>query len=183
MKIPETSDSLCLMIDVQEKLCAAMPHITPVVGRIALMLSAAREMGLRTVVNEQYPRGLGNTIPDLAAIVREAGWPVLEKTSFSSFGCQEFRTELSKTPVSNLIIFGIEAHVCVQQTALDAIAKGLNVFVLADAVESRRDGDKAAAIELMRQAGARITTVESMLFMLLREATSPHFKAVSKLVR
>jgi len=182
IKAPAASDSLCVLIDVQEKLCGAIPSIKETSPRISLMLSASKILGIKTIVNEQYPKGLGSTIPELKEILLPE-WPVIEKNSFSSFGSDNFRVEIAKKRTDNLIIMGIEAHVCVQQTVFDALEKGFNVFVPADAIASRKEYDKNISVELMRQAGAYITTVESLLFMLLKDSSNPAFKPVTKLLK
>jgi len=107
----------------------------------------------------------------------------MAKTSFSCFGSEEFRSELAKTSAETLIIAGMETHVCVQQTAFDALQQGMNVVVVSDGVVSRRESDREVALRLMLTAGVHVTTSESIVLDLLRDASHPSFKAVSNLLK
>ena len=182
MKFPDSASTLLCVIDIQEKLVPAISSFEEMIPRQQLMLHAATELKLRTIINEQYPRGLGNTISPIRELFLQE-WPVIEKSSFSAFGSDAFRTELAKFPVKSIALIGIEAHVCVQQTAFDALNSGLNVFVLADATGSRKSSDKDLSLDFMRSKGINVTSVESFLFMLMKESSHPAFKAVSKLLR
>lgn len=182
MKSPDIASTTLCVIDIQEKLVPAIASFETIVPRQQLILKAATELKLRTIVNEQYPKGLGNTINPVRELFQPE-WPVIEKMSFSAFGNDSFRSEFSKVPVNAIAIIGIETHVCVQQTAFDALNSGFEVFVLADATGSRKDSDKETSFDLMRSQGINVTSVESFLFMLMKESTHPAFKAVSKLVR
>jgi nicotinamidase-related amidase len=182
LKRPQIENSLLVLIDVQEKLAPAMSAFEPMLQRQALVLNAAKELKLSVVANEQYPKGLGHTMPVLSEAMPE-GTPVIEKTSFSCFGSDDFRCELTKSAKKTLVLMGIETHVCVQQTAFDALKAGYEVILLADAVSSRKDSDKDISLGLMRQNGVMVTTVESFLFAAMGAATHPAFKAISKLVR
>ena len=182
MKFPVAASSVLCVIDIQEKLVPSISAFDTVLPRQQLMLRAAAELKLRTIVNEQYPKGLGNTIGPVKELL-QADWPIIEKSSFSAFGSDTFRTELAKVTAKSLVIMGIETHVCVQQTALDALNSGQEVFVLADATGSRNDSDKALSIDFMRSKGINVTSVESFLFMLMKNSGHPAFKAVSKFLR
>ena len=182
MKSPETTSTLLCVIDIQEKLVPAISSFEEMIPRQQLMLRAAAELKLRTIVNEQYPKGLGNTINPVRELFQPE-WPVIEKSSFSAFGSDAFRCEFAKSPVKAIALIGIETHVCVQQTAFDAINSGFDVFVLSDATGSRKDSDKNTSFDLMRSQGINVTSVESFLFMLMKESSHPAFKAVSRLLR
>ncbi len=175
-------DSLLVLIDMQERLVPAMDRSAAAVARQALALDGARELGLRVLATEQYPQGLGATLPELAARF-PANTRVVAKTSFSCFGEERFRDAVRASGATTLLLAGCEAHVCVQQTLLDARAAGLKVVLLADAVTSRHPENVALALALARDAGAMVTGVESALFALLGDAKNPAFKAVSRLVR
>lgn len=179
---PQIETSLLTLIDVQEKFAPAISAFEPMLERQALVLNAAKELKLPVVANEQYPKGLGHTMPILLGAMPE-GSPVIEKTSFSCFGSDAFRCELTKSTRRTLVLMGIETHVCVQQTAFDALNADYEVILLADAVGSRKDSDKDFSLALMRQNGVMVTTVESFLFAVMGGATHPAFKAISKLVR
>lgn len=179
-----TSDLATLvLIDAQEKLCRVMPDFEKTTAKkIVQMLEAARIMGTGTVVTEQYPKGLGATLP----VIREALspiTPIIEKTSFSCWGCEDFHKAVQAIRPRYLILIGMETHVCVQQTALDALEEGFRVVVAADAVCSRRQEDRMTALAHMRARGITVSTVESIVFDWLRDANHPHFKEVSTLFR
>ncbi len=182
-KIPKPDTTAVLFIDVQEKLVAAMPEIfRDTLKKQKIFLDGAKALRLDVVVTEQYPKGLGATLPELSSIF-EPKWPVLEKASFSALVEPAVRSHLERNPPETLVIAGIEAHVCVFQTALDSLAKGWSTIVLADAVESRNDVDKRTALAAAAAEGAKIWTVESLLFALTRDSGNPAFKTISKLVR
>ena len=182
MEIPTVESSMLVLIDLQQKLVPAMSEPESTVVKSALLLRGAGELGLDVLVSEQYPQGLGNTVPELAELFTE-NTPVIAKTSFSCFGEEEFvkAMDIEKRPV--LIICGIESHVCVAQTALDALNAGYKVFIASDAVNSRKNSDKETALAFLRHAGCNVISSEAILFMLLKTAKNPAFKAVSKLVR
>jgi len=180
--MPSAESSALIVVDVQERFAPAIPEMAQSLPRMALALAGAKELGLQLVATEQYPKGLGRTLPEIAALLPQGHIP-LEKTSFSCFGAEAFRTELSKSALKTLALIGVESHVCVLQTALDALERGYEVFVLSDCVSSRKGSDKEAALAFLGHAGVKVLSAESFLFMLLKDASHPAFKAVSKLVR
>ena len=182
MKFPTVENSAFVMIDMQQKLLPAMCDPQGVLDRNTLLLNAAVALGADVLVTEQYPKGLGNTVPELSTWLSEKN-PVIAKTSFSVFGSPEFCTALSSRKREVLIFFGIEAHVCVLQSVLDALEKGYEVIVVSDAVCSRKAADRDCALQMMRECGATVLNSESVLFMMMRDATHPAFKTVSKLVK
>lgn len=179
---PSVDNAVCLLVDVQTRLLPAMCDPTGVLDRIQLLVKGMNELQVPVVVTEQYPQGLGNTVPELSELFAE-DTQVIAKTSFSCFGEEAFAEvmDVEKRPV--LIICGIESHVCVAQTALDALNAGYKVFIAADAVNSRKDSDREIALSQLRHAGCVVASAEAILFMLLKTAKNPAFKAVSKLVR
>ena len=176
------SSAKLVLVDVQARLVPAMSDFDAASNRIKLLLSGAKELSLSVIATEQYPQGLGNTLPEFAELFPE-NTPVIAKTGFSVFQESEFVKELEKNKPETLIFCGIESHVCVFQSVLDSLAAGYNTILVCDAVASRKNADRDAAIEQMRSAGAMVVGAESVLFMLLRDAKNPAFKAVSKLVR
>ena len=182
MKFPTVENAALVMIDMQQKLLPAMSDPQAVLDRSVLLLNAADVLKLDILVTEQYPKGLGNTVPELATWLGEKT-PVIAKTSFSVFGSEEFCAELGKRKRDVLIFCGIESHVCLLQSVLDAIERGYEVIVASDAVMSRKFSDCHAALEMMRSMGVSVVSTESILFMLLRNAAHPAFKAISKLVK
>lgn len=165
-----------MVIDFQERLFAAMPE--PVREdarrRVRDLLFVAGELGLPVVVTEQYPRGLGPTLEDLKAPT------TFEKSAFSAFDEPGFRALLVRR---HLLVCGMEAHVCVALTTLDARAAGFDIAVVGDGCLSRREADHAAGLELCRQSGATIVPTETALFALVERAGTPLFKEVSRRVR
>ena len=182
MKFPTVENAVLVMVDMQQKLLPALSEPQAVLDRCALMLKAAAELGVDVIVTEQYPKGLGNTVPELQGLLKEAV-PVIAKTSFSVFAEPEFCRELNSRKREVLIFCGVESHVCLLQSVLDALAQNYEVYVVADAVKSRKETDCECALQMMRASGAAVLNSESILFMLLRDAANPAFKAVSKLVK
>jgi len=173
-------NTVLLVVDVQDKLLPAIHEADNVVEFARRMIEAAKVLGLPILAAEQYPQGLGRT----CAILREAFAPVqpVEKTLFSACVAR-IAERLREVDRLNVLVVGIEAHVCVQQTVLDLVRLGYTPFVCADAVGSRRPLDRDTAIERMRQAGAVITTTESATFELLGEACTDAFKRILKIVK
>ena len=171
-----------IVIDVQEKLASAMHEFEPCANRVELLLAGARELRLDTIVTEQYPKGLGNTLPRFAELLPERT-PVLSKTGFSVFADPGFRRTLGTKSRRSLIFCGIESHVCVLQSVFDALERGFEVYLAADAVTSRKAADRELALRAASAAGAKVLSAEAILFMLLKDAKHPAFKAISKLVR
>ena len=182
MKIPTVENSLLVMIDLQQKLLPVIHEADSVVKRNALMLKAAAELNLDVIVTEQYPKGLGPTTPELAELLT-GNMPVVAKSSFSVFGEPEFCRQLAMRKREVLIFSGIEADICLLQSVIDARSQGYEVIVLADAVSSRKPENCQCALQAARDCGAVVLGCESVLFMLLRDAANPAFKAVSKLVK
>ncbi len=182
MKFPEPASTTLLVIDFQEKLIGAMHNIDPVLERARILLSGGAAFGVDVMITEQYPKGLGHTVPQIAELLPEGTVP-LEKTGFSAFADAGFRGAFAAKPRKSLIVTGIESHVCVLQSVLDALAQGTEVFLAADAVTSRKESDLALALKAARHAGATVLSSEAILFLMLRDAGHPAFKTVSKLIR
>lgn len=173
----DPATSLLAVIDVQERLLAAMPDADRVVSRCTRLAEAARLLGVRTVLTEQYPQGLGPTPRDLAATLPAAA----TKMTFSCCGCGGFDAALA-ADVAGVVLAGLETHVCVTQTALDLLARGLAVFVAVDAVASRHAIDHDVALRRLEGAGAVLTTSEAVIFEWCRSADHPRFRDVRQLV-
>jgi len=174
--------SLLMVIDFQEKLCKAMdPEIlASKTGNISILLEAAHEFTIPVLVTEQYPAGLGATLPEL----KEAAATVpLEKMCFSCCGDQEILAKITETGRKNIIITGMETHICVLQTVLELLKKGYHVHVASDAVISRNKENWQIGLALAASAGALISSTETILFQLLNRAGTPEFKKLAKLVR
>lgn len=182
--MPETGRGIVLaVIDIQERLVAAMPEFEPAAkNAVVRLLKSAGVLKLETLVTEQYPQGLGPTVPEVKAAL-PVGTKTFAKTAFSCFGCTEFAAAVDAVRPGFLLLAGMETHVCVQQTALDALARGIQPVLLADVVTSRKKTDRELALRLLRHAGVTVTTVEAAVFHLLRDAKAPGFKEISRIFR
>jgi nicotinamidase-related amidase len=168
-----------VVVDVQERL---IPHIRQgdeVVSRCRRLVEGAKILAMPILVTEQYRKGLGPTVPAVAQALGDV--QIIEKRTFSACGCEEFLRAAEGH--DQLLLCGIEAHVCLNQTALDALAAGIQVHVARDAIGSRSEADLEIGLAKMRAAGAVITSTETALFELLRTSTHPRFKEVSALVK
>jgi nicotinamidase-related amidase len=182
MNYPNAETAALILVDMQEKLLKSIINTELIVARQKILLQAAELLNLDVIVTEQYPHGLGNTIPELRVCLT-GKMPIIEKTSFSCFGEPNFSIAVNAKRRLSIAVTGVETHVCVLQTALDAISRNYQVFILEDTVSSRSLSDKNSAISLLLHQGAVITTVEAYLFMLMRGSTHPAFKSISKLIR
>lgn len=173
-----------VVVDVQERLFQAMDpdHREEVVRNIKVLASAARRLGLPIVVTEQYPKGLGHTLPEIRETLGRDVEPIA-KVAFSCCGASGFRERLQAMGARRVILAGIEAHVCVLLTALDLRAEGYAVHVAADAVTSRTQGNWRLAMEQLRQADVVVTATETVLFQLLERADSDEFRELAPLIR
>lgn len=170
-----------LVVDIQEKL---LPHIHEhenIVANTVKIVRAAQELSIPITISEQYPAGLGRTPTAITVAAKDAAR--VEKMAFSAWGDDEPREALMKSMRSQVLIVGIETHVCVQQTVLDLLAEQHRPIVLADAVSSRRPVDREIALQRMRSEGAVITTVESAIFELLERSDTDAFKRVLPIVK
>ena len=174
-------NAVLVIVDVQEKLMAVMQRRDEVVGNIKKLAAAAKVLGVPTLVTTQYAKGIG---PTLVEVTEAAGNPsALDKITFSCCGHEEFAKTVKELRRPRVLLCGVEAHVCVQQTAIDLMSDGRSVYVCADAVCSRHDSDRDVAITRMRDCGAVITTVESAVYEMLRQAGSAEFKTCLPLFR
>jgi nicotinamidase-related amidase len=175
-------DVVLLVIDVQEKLCRAMDD--KVLERLLLntiiLQESARELGIPMLATEQYVKGLGETLPGLKEKLTE---PAQEKMTFSCCGDEPFLARLKSLGKRQVLVVGMEAHVCVLQTVIELLDAGYVVHLVKDAIMSRRKENWQVGVETARAAGAVITSTEAALFQLLRVAGTDEFKKLSKLVR
>ena len=178
-----TLDStLMVLIDIQERLAPAIAQMERCNENATRLLKTSTELNIPLIVTEQYPKGLGRTLGALKECLNDAT-PIIEKTTFSCFGESSFCKEIMKKRYKTVVLFGIEAHICVFQTALDAKRKGFDVILIADAVSSRVEQNKQYALDEMRQAGIKIFSTEMFLFMALKDARHPSFRVISKLLK
>jgi nicotinamidase-related amidase len=170
-----------LVVDVQERLWPAMRNRQRLVDRIVVMIRGCRLLGISIFLTEQYPKGLGQTLQ----VIQEGLGQMdpLIKMTFSCCGLSELAANLKEKGIQQVVVVGIESHVCVLQTALDLLSLGFQVHVPRDAVSSRHEEDQRTALQRMAREGVVVTTVEMTLFELLKTAQAPEFKEISKLVK
>lgn len=171
-----------LLIDVQEKLFPYVENSCHVVQSIQKAIRGFQILGLPIYVTEQYPKGLGSTIAVLKGILGDSQ-SYLTKTTFSCLDDELIKKELLNLPIDQWVVIGIEAHVCVLQTAKDLLLSHKQVVVLNDAISSRSIYDFSTAIAEMRDCGARISSTETVLFELLRNSKASEFKEISQLIK
>ncbi|MBI2584091.1 MAG: hydrolase [Candidatus Aenigmarchaeota archaeon] len=177
MNLIDRESSMLVVIDVQDRL---MPHISDsgkTMKNIVKLLKFAKIVGLPLILTEQEK--LGTTAPEIKAHAESA----VVKKEFNCLECGEFLGKLRALGRKNLVIAGVETHICVMQTALDAISKGYNVHVVSDATSSRTVDEKNLSLERMRSAGVVITTTEALIFELLKRAGTDEFRAALELVK
>jgi nicotinamidase-related amidase len=172
-------DTALLVIDVQEKLVPAIAGADRVVWNVRRLIDGAKILDLAVAATEQYPRGLGRTVPELADRLGE----IPSKLTFSCGGCPQIFETLEGRGIHKLLVCGMETHVCVQQTVLDLLAGAWQVYVAVDAVGSRYEVDYRTALGRMDSSGATLTTTEAALFEWCRVAGTPEFREISRLVR
>jgi len=169
-----------ILIDIQEKFMPVIYNIESVIANSNILIKGASILKIPIIVTEQYPRGLGKTVDKIEL---EADQKIIEKMSFDCFGCYEFVRELDSLNVKTLVLFGIESHVCVLKTSLEALSRGYEVHVVADATSSRTQDNKNIALERLRQSGVFISSTEMILFQLIDQAGTEEFRDISKLVK
>jgi nicotinamidase-related amidase len=174
-------ETLGLVIDIQDKL---FPHIQEnerIKNNSIKLIEGLKILNIPIIVTQQYTSGLGETIADIKA--RLDSFEPIEKLSFSCYKEPKFTAKLKESGKKNVIICGIETHICILQTALDMLSNGYTPVIIADCTSSRKVHDKLHALERMRQSGVVVSTYESVLFELLTVAGTDEFKAISKLVK
>lgn len=172
-------DSLLLVIDVQERLLPSIPAADRLVWNIRRLLDGAKILGVPAAATEQYPRGLGATIPE----IRERLPAPAEKLRFSCSECRDLLDRLPTEGIDKIVLTGIETHVCVLQSGLDLLAGGYRVHVVVDAVAARAELDHTTAVRRLEDCGAVPTTTETVLFEWTHAAGTPEFKQISQLVK
>ena len=179
----EREKVIFVMIDAQEGLAKAMDTeiARQVLRNLKILIAFAKDLGIPVVLTEQYPRGLGSTVSEIRHEL--ASVSPIEKVAFSCCGARGFNERLNRLGRKQILVAGMEAHVCVLQTAGDLIQAGYEVHVVADAVCSRKKLDWETGLRWMEKRGAMISTTEIVAFQLLREAGTEEFKRLSKLVK
>ena len=166
-----------VVVDVQEAFRKAVPGFQRIAEATATLVRGAAEMGVPIICTEQYPKGLGATVPEVSSVLPSEAAPI-EKARFSAAGAEGF--DLADR--NQVVLCGVETHVCVAQTAVDLLGRGVDVRVVEDAVGSRYDSDRDVGLRRMTEAGGVASSVEASLFELLGEAGTPEFKSVQKMI-
>jgi nicotinamidase-related amidase len=174
-------DALLVIVDIQTKLLNVIFEKESVLSSCSKLIRAAKILEIPMIMTEQYPKGMGPTDPEILKLLKNT--KAIEKLHFSCCGAQDFNKKIGSFGKKQIIVMGIEAHVCVLQTVHDLLHLGYFVYVPYDAVSSRKDSDYRNALDRMRQAGAVIGSVESAVFELLEKAGTPVFKEISKIIK
>jgi nicotinamidase-related amidase len=178
----DAAHTTLVIIDMQEGFRSVISDFAETAARIALIAHAAQLLKVPLIITEQYPRGLGHTANEIKAVLPD-DVNVIEKTSFSSCGAQPFEAELERTQALHILICGIEAHICVNQTTHDLLERGYRVHLLTDCINARSVHDKEIGLAKMQQSGALPSSTELALFELLRDSKHEQFKAIQNLIK
>lgn len=178
MGLINQNNCVLVAIDFQEKLVNMLQKDDAAV-KMDKLLTASNILGIPTIITEQYPQGLGKTL----ATFDTSNATIIEKTSFSAMQEESFKAAIAQTGKKQIIIGGIETHICVHQTVSDLIDAGYEVYVVKDACASRNTYEFKQGIEAMKQNGAKITCLEIVLFELLRSSKHPNFKPIQALIK
>jgi nicotinamidase-related amidase len=173
--------AVLIVIDIQEKLLPAMFEKERLVQNTLRLIKGAQILKRPVIVTEQYPQGLGPTVEEISGVV--PAFSPIAKMAFSACGAESVRAALKNSGASEILLCGIECHVCVSQTCLDLLDDGFRVFAVADATASRTAANHQAGIDRMLQAGAIIVSTEMILFELLQRAGTEYFKEILALVK
>ena len=178
----DIDNSILVVVDVQEAFRKAIPDFAESVSRIAIAIRGFQVLGRPVVVTEQYPKGLGRTAEELLISIPDDA-SFIEKSTFSSFGDPKFVAELEKFEAKQVVLCGVETHVCVNQTAHDLLAAGYQVHLLTDCVASRYDHDREAGLQKMFASGVVPSSMEMALFEMMRDSRHEKFKDVQALIK
>ena len=172
-------NTVCLVIDIQERLTPSLHEAETFTAACRLLIQGLQALNVPMMLTEQYPKGLGATLPAVRLLLPDA--PLAEKTRFSA--AQAAEGFIREKQARNVVLIGAETHICILQTALDLRAQGLGVYLPAECLTSRNPANKTNGLEQMRTADATVGNSESLLFSLLGDAKHPAFKTISKFVR
>jgi nicotinamidase-related amidase len=180
----DRTSTMLTVIDVQEKFMAVIDRREMVEENIVRLIRGAQVVGCPTLVTEQYVKGIGRTVePIRKALDETTGYYPIEKMCFSAHGCADFASALRAQRRRQVLVAGVETHVCVYQTVMDLLRDGFEVTIIADAISSRTSQNREIALERMVSEGARLASTEMVLFELLDASGTDEFRAISKLVK
>jgi len=177
----EVQNCCLVVVDVQGKLAQLMYEKDKLFSATQVLIKAAKILNIPIIWSQQCPQSLGDTIPQIAELL--SGIDPINKSEFSCCGCEQFNAKLAALGRNQIVLCGIEAHICIYQAAVDLLRKGYDVTVVADAVSSRTLENKQIAIDRMKSEGVSISCVEMVLFELLRTAEHPQFKQIAGLIK
>lgn len=176
----DKNDSILMVIDIQERLVPTMKVADQVIQNTSTLIATAKQLGIPIITTEQYPRGLGNTVPQLQDQINSNY--LFEKVSFTAY-TPDVKDVLENLGRRKVMIVGMETHICVFQTVRDLLSEGYEVFLACDGICSRTKENYKNGLALMASMGAALTNTETILFDLLKEAGTPEFKVLSKLIK
>jgi len=177
----DIDNSILVIIDIQDRLVQATKYGISTAQNMTKLAKAASILGIPTIVTEQYPKGLGNTAIELnQALAPDSA--IIEKASFSAMREPEFEQKITSLKRKQIVIGGIETHICVLQTAVELLEKGYDVYIVKDACASRHKDEYLTGLELLRQYGAKTTCSEIVLFEWLKTSKHPNFKEIQALI-
>ncbi len=183
MKI-DRRNTVLVVIDVQEKLMPVIDRSAEVILNIERLVRGCHILGVPAILTEQYVKGLGPTVDRVRRALEEtSGYEPIEKSCFSAYGCEAFSTRLASLGRKQVLIAGVETHVCVYQTVQDLLARDVSVSVIADAVSSRTPQNREIALQRLVSDGAKLSSTEMALFELTVTAGTDQFRAISRLVK
>jgi nicotinamidase-related amidase len=180
--ILDKNQAVLIVVDLQEAFRSPIPDFTEIAVRTSLAVRGFQLLGVPIVVTEQYPKGLGRTAEEILLSLPDEA-EIIEKSAFSACGATVFSEKLKGLGRKQIVLAGIEAHICVNQTAHDLLHEGFQVHLLLDCVSSRRTHDKHTGIEKMKQSGVIPTNLEMALFEMMRDSKDEKFKEIQRLVK
>ncbi|UCC80611.1 MAG: hydrolase [Candidatus Zixiibacteriota bacterium] len=176
-----TDDTVLVLVDIQGKLATLMHNKKEFFENVARLIKGVKALEIPIIWNEQLPEKLGRTVPEIKGLLE--GLSPLEKNTFSCCGNPDFMEKLRSTRREQILLAGMETHVCVYQTALDLLPEGYEINLVTDAVSSRTLDNKLVALQAMKELGAKLTTVEMALFEMLQVAEGDKFKKIIEIVK
>lgn len=176
----DENNTTVICIDIQEKLVNMLQNSGTIEKNTSILMKTANILNLDTIITEQYPKGLGSTIETIKGI---KDFTTIEKTTFSVLKTPEFVEKFKSLKNKNILIFGIETHICVLQSVIDILESNYNVFLVSDCCASRDENNHNIALDVMKQKGAYIITLEIALFNLLKSSKHPNFKEIQKFIK
>lgn len=183
-RVLDSTKTALVVVDIQEAFRHAVGDFSLIASRASMAVRGFQILGLPILITEQYPKGLGRTAEEiLFSLPPEPEFEFIEKTAFSSCGASGFLEKLEAAGIKQVVLCGLEAHVCINQTAHDLLAHGYEVHLLTDCVASRFEHDKQAGLAKMRESGVVSSSMEMALFELLRDAKHKQFKEIQELVK